>query len=247
VNIDTTLTKFVIQNIPAGSLDMSITGLHVGSATSSFGMEILNCGNTIVVQDLTVTTAGSTIALKIDATDHIAIQNSTFSGGSPGLRVQNNSLIYLSRSTSNAIDVQSGATVTLCQVTPGSLTSAPGTTVNQLAGAMPNMTMKPVWPGEKPVPFTVTAPAGTFFAVVFSLRRDFVDLSPVFPIDMVLLVDHTLLTTALSGVSAGTYTNTITAPGVALGWGQTLPLQLLTLDAVLSGRMGTSIDVVFVP
>jgi hypothetical protein len=247
VNIDTTLAKFVIQNIPAGSLDMSITGLHVGSAVSPFGMEILNCGNTIVVQDLTVTTAGSTIALKIDATDHTAIQNSTFSGGSPGLRVQNNSLIYLSRSTSNAVDVQSGSTVTLCEVTPGSLTSAPGTTVNQLAGVMPNLTMKPVWAGEKGVPFTVTAPSGTFFAVVFSLRRDFVDLSPVFPIDMVLLVDHTLLSTAMSGLSAGTFSSTITAPGVVVGWGQSLPLQMLTLDAVATGRMGTSLDVVFVP
>jgi hypothetical protein len=81
------------------------------------------------------------------------------------------------------------------------------------------------------------------------MRRDYLDLSFVFPIDMVLLLDHTLAFTMATGLldNNGNATLSLLLPNLPTLWGSGVPLQVLTLRANGTGRMGTTRDLLIMP
>jgi hypothetical protein len=240
VHIDTTLGKLLVQNIPAGAVDLALYGLIVGSATSAFGMEVRNCDNVIVLDGLQVTTGTGVPGLRIDDATRVAVQSCAFVG---------DPRVYLSLGSVDELTVSALARVTYCNVTPGSLTVAPGAVASLRPGTMPGISFRPAWHGEKPVQMTVTAQPLSIYGVVYAPARDYLDLTLLFPIDMVLLVDQSQAVTLLVGLTppSGSHAFQVIAPANALGWGTNLPLQILELRPDSTGRLGTSRDVVFLP
>jgi len=248
VTIDTSLGALTARDIPAGSFDLALYDLVVGSVTSGFGMEILNCDNVIVLDGLTVSTTAGVTGLLVDDTTHIAVQDCELAGG-PGLRFDSASFAFLSRGTVDAIEVLGGSQITYCDVAHGSLSVGAGSSADLLPDSMPAMRMPVGWSAQKPVTMTITGQPSSFYVVVFSQRRDFIDLTPVFPIDMVLLIDQIGATTFAAGLigPGGTSAINLAGPPGAEGWGFNLPMQVLELRLNGSGRMGTSRDAVFLP
>ncbi|MEC7584178.1 MAG: hypothetical protein VYE77_07655 [Planctomycetota bacterium] len=248
VSIDTSLGSFTIRDVPAGSADLAIYDLTVGSAASGFGMEILNCQNVVVLDGLDISASGGVTGLLVDNTTHIAIQGCDFSGG-PGLKFDSGSLGYLSRGTINVLEVLGASTLTYCDTTPGAMTVGALSLATPLPDAMPDIQMPVGWPGDKPLSMTVTAQPSSLYIVVFSQRRDFIDLTPIFPIDMVLLVEQLGATTFTAGLvgPSGTTVTSLVAPGGAGSWGLQLPMQVLELRINGTGRMGSSVDICFLP
>jgi len=194
-----------------------------------------------------VTTATGVIGLLVDDSPHVAIQKCSFTGD-PGLRVTNSSTVYLSLGSADELEVLGNSTVTRCEIVPGTETIAAGSSVDVRPLQMSRLEMPATWAGEKPVPMSVQQEPNTVFAIIYSLRRDFIDLTFVFPIDMVLLIEQTQAVPLLIGVVGGTGSQALqlTGPGAPGGWGVGLPIQVLELRAS-TGRMGTSRDIVFVP
>jgi hypothetical protein len=248
VIIDTTSARLLIHNIPAGSADLSLNQLVIGSPASPFGLEIVNCDNTIVLDSVQVTTGTGVPALKVDDVSRIAIQSCPFVGD-PGLEIVNGSTVYLSRGSVDELHVGTGSRVTYCAVVPGSLVVTGGATTDPLAGGMPNLAVRGALHAEKVYPLLVEADPGTFYAVMYSLRRDFVDLTPVFPIDMVLLLDQSLTLLGFTGLMGPTGVDNlaVSVPPAQTGWGFSIPLQVLGFNTLGNGRMGAGRDVLFLP
>ncbi len=247
VIIDTTLSKMVIRDIPASSADMGLYSLIVGGPASPNGMEVVNCDNIIILDGLEVRTASIAPALVIDDSTHIAVQNCELSGG-PGLRFDNASTCYLSRGSINSMEVLRNSDVTYCDVTPGSLAVGIGSSAVARAGAMPDIYSPIGWTADKAVNFDMSGQPNSFFVLLFSFRRGWTDMTPVFPLDMVLLLGQSGATTFSAGIIGpnGTAQFSLTAPGSPSTFGSNVPLQVVGLDAV-GGRFGTTREAVFLP
>lgn len=248
VVIDTTLGKLLVHNIPAGAPDLALYDLQIGNAGSPFGLEIANCDNVIVLDRLQVTTATGITGVRIDDTAHVAVQGCTVAGD-PGLQVDNHSEIHLSLGVVDELVVTGTSRVVYCDVTPASQTVAPGSTAVLRAGTMPSMQFDKLWTSEKPASVAIHGDPFDLYGLAMSFRRDYLDLSFVFPIDMVLLLDHTLATTVATGLLDGTGSASlsVTVPAQAGIWGINVPLQVLALHANGSGRMGQSRDLIVMP
>ncbi len=248
VLIDTTFGKMVVRDIPVGAPDVTLLDLQIGNATSGFGMEILNCDNTIVLDRLQVSTTTGVVGLLVDDTAHIAIQNCSFSGD-PGVRVDNASLCYVSRGTIDELVLAGSSAVTRCDVVPVSQTIGVGSSVAVVPGTMPSMQIPVAWPSDKPVAINLTMSPNSNYALFYSFGRDFFELSEVFPfIDMVLLIEQTQATLLSSGFApAGVGGLNLAAPGDPASWGLSAPLQVFELQSSGLGRMSTSRSVVLVP
>jgi hypothetical protein len=246
VIIDTSAAQFSIQNIPAGSFDLVLRDLQIGAPGNLFGMDVTNCGNIVLLDSLTVTAAG--VALDLNNATQVAVENCTLTG-TPGLRMRNGTQVYLSRGTCNAADVSTNAQVTYCDVQPPSFAPVvnPTGSAVALANSMPSINVAACWPTNKGQPFDLDVTAGDFFGVVIALRRDYLDLSLIYPIDMVLLLDQTLSVTLATGVSPGHLHLILGGPVSSNTWGSSIPMQVLSLSSNNTGRMGISHEVIFVP
>ncbi|MGE3174063.1 MAG: hypothetical protein AB7O97_15660 [Planctomycetota bacterium] len=247
VRIDTSLGKLVVRDIPASEFDLALYDLEIGTPTSPFGMEVLNCDNVIVLDGLQVRAALGVTGLLVDDSDRVAIQTCDFAGD-PGLRFANGAGSYLSRGAIDELELTGGSIVQQCDVTPGATNVGIGSSLVPVAGGMPDVRFPTAWTGEKPVPFTITTDPSSFYGLLYSLRRDYLDLTVVFPIDMVLLIDHSQAVVLSTGfVPTGSIEVPMVAPGLAQLWGLHLPLQLFELKSTGSGRMSNSRDVVLLP
>lgn len=248
VVIDTSTAQLLVQNMPLGAADVALYGLQIGGPTSPFGLVVRNCDNVVVLHGLQVTTATGVTGVQIDDSNRVAMQACSITGD-PGLRLQNQSLLHLSLGNVDELVVDATSRAVYCDVVPGSLTVAPGGSAALRAGVMPGMQLSPVWASEKPASIELTGGAFDLYGLALSMRRDYLDLSFVFPIDMVLLLDHTLAFTMATGLldNNGRANLSLLLPNLPTLWGSGVPLQVLTLRANGTGRMGMTRDLLIMP
>lgn len=248
VVIDTAFAPFVVRDIPANAPDLGLFDLRIGAAGSPFGMQVVNCDNTIVLDGLQIATANGTTGLLVDDTAHIAVQNCQLAGD-PGVRFANAALGYLARGAVDELVLTGSSQVTRCGVVPGAQTVGVGSSVLALPGVMPDITYRATWPGEKVVPIAVTTAANSTYALFFSFGRDFFNMNDVFPfIDMVLLIEQTQAQgLALGFAPTGADIVPLPAPFDPATWGLSAPLQLYELKQTSLGRMSNSRSVILVP
>jgi len=242
VVIDTTLAKMVIRDIAVGAPDLGLYDVSVGSPTSPFGMEIVNCDNIIVLDGLQVAAGTGVVGLLVDDSRQVALQNCTITGD-PGLKFDNNALAYLSRGSVDELVLAGLSDVTRCGVVPTTQQVGVGSVVHALTGTMPNVSSRAAWPGDKPVSLTITTDPNSFYALFYSFGRDFFDLGAVFPsLDMALLIEQTqaqMLTFNLS--VSGTEQIVLPAPSNPFSWGLAIPYQVFDLKQPSNlGRAGNS-------
>lgn len=248
VVIDTSASQLLVQNIPAGASDLALYDLQIGGATSPFGLAVVNCDNEIILDGLQVTTATGIVGVTIDDCPRVAVQNCRTTGD-PGIRLQNQSTVYLSLGSIDELDVASTSRVFYCDVTPGAVTTAPGAFATARAGVMPALHFDPLWVTQKQANIGITGGVGELYGLAFSLRRAYVDLSVVFPIDMVMLLEHSMMVTAATGLlgASGAADLPLAVPNLPSLWGTRLPMQVLVLRLDGTGRMGTTRDMVIMP
>ncbi len=249
VTIDTSAASLVVRDVPAGAGDVVLQDLVVGSATAPFGMTVDNCDNRVLLDGLQVAAGVGVPGLVVADSRLTAVQRCDFVG-EPGLRYDAGAAGYFSASTVDDLEVVGISDVVACDVVVGGqLTKGVGSSLTLQPGTMPTLQTTGGWVGDKPVEVEVATNPGSFFAMVYSLRRDFADLTAVFPLDMVLLVEQTQSVSVLSGLMgpSGRLQSQLVAPGGAPGWGLSIPLQVLELRLDGTGRLGTSRDLVFLP
>ena len=92
------------------------------------------------------------------------------------LLFDNGSRAYLSRGSIDALEILGSSDVTYCDVTPGSTNVGIGSTGDLLAGTMPDMQFPSAWVADQQLPLNVTGQPFSLWLVVFSFRRDYIDL-----------------------------------------------------------------------
>ncbi len=248
--IDTTLGPLQIRDMPANP-DVAVYGLQVGAGSGPFGLEVVNCDNVVVLDQVTVTVAATATALRIDDCPQVALQAVT-AQGMDGIVVTNQSVVYQNRGTLSTLRVQngSGATHAGVQVT-GASTRDASSTLRAVPGTSPRLDGPLVWPGLVPQDLTIASDPGDFYGLQMATTRAFVDLSALLPAEMVALVPPSASFTVGSGFVglSGTVTIPTMAPDLAAGWGASVSIQVLVLRpaAARPFLLGNVRDVVFVP
>ncbi len=137
VVIDTNLAPVQLLNLGATeSVELSDLTIGDGSGTNA-GIVIQNVIATVVLDELVVQGGAGAAGVLVDASGQVAVQRSALTG-SPGLDVSNGSLVFASKGSTSAFSVRGFSTATTCELT-GTPTVEPGSTLNALAGVMPDV------------------------------------------------------------------------------------------------------------
>lgn len=249
VVVDTQTAPVVLDSLPFGS-SCHIEGLTIGSATSAnAGLVIVDCAATIFLNELIVVGGPGRAGCALDDSDYVAIQRSSLTG-SPGLRTVGSSSLSVGRSTVDAYDFQGTTRAFLRDVTVGSTSAAPGTTITTYAPGMPEITMPTIGSCNDPITFDIqTEPLTPWFSALSIAMQWFEPTSPV--IEMTSLVTPqtggAIFDSGFTDVVGHDFRQYI-VPAIPALYGRSLVYQALTYD-IASGayRLSTARVVLILP
>jgi hypothetical protein len=252
VIIDTMGGKVVVRDLMAGEEDVSFYGVEIMSSTDGpTGLEILNCGNPIVLDNLTINGTSGVAALSIDNSSQVALQECSL-GGSDALAVSNNSIVYVYDGTINNLDVSNGSQVTHVDagLNAGNSTADMTSTITALAGTSPRVDFHSLWSTGEGVLVTLTTDPGDFWCLFQAQNKLFFDLNIITPSEMVMMLDPfepiSLLRCNTMG-SAGQISGILGIPNDPVLWGRSIGTQILALRAPFVIRFGNVRDAVYLP
>ncbi|MGH7149188.1 MAG: hypothetical protein ACREIU_00745, partial [Planctomycetota bacterium] len=252
IAVDTTSGPVTITGIAAVPNGVVLEDLSIGSSsTASTGLLSLGNAGLVLLDNLTVSAGPGFDAIRVDNGPRTAIQGCAISGGT-GLRARNGSTVYLSLGSVNSLVVENSATVRHCQVTPGSTTVQPGSTVQVLPGTMPVIGFPKIAELGDLLPITLTGPAGAPFGLRLGTTNGWFDLQAALGLDMIFLLDllgsFPFGSGTLDAVN-GTYGLSVPIPNAPalVGFPFSIQAAVITSFAPLGGRISTRRDLVLLP
>jgi hypothetical protein len=246
VFINTAAGPVLIQNVPLGA-HLLLQGLRLAGVGGAFGLDVVNCQGSVVLDDLEVTTGALGTALKIDNCPRVALQKVTLQGGT-GLDIDNQSVVYGANSIASSLQLRNQSRFTFVDWTIATRNVQPGATVNALTGTGARMEFAPVLSTSRPYTIDIISDPGDFFALAYG-ARDFLDASLLGPIEMVLLLQPGTIQTSSTGLMPSGFAQVpLNVPEVAAWWGTAVPLQVIVLHTfTLTFRLGNCRDLLIVP
>jgi hypothetical protein len=251
VAIDT--TSGPVQILGIGALPGGVVlleDLAVGNpATAADGVVVSGNVGLVVLDGLTVRSAAGFEAVDVSNGPRTAIQACDLAGD-PGLRVRNASKVYLSLGAVDELQVQSASTVVHAGVTPGSTSVTPNSSVVSLPGPMPFVSFPKVAQIGEPLPVDVSGAAGAPYTLRLALQNAWIDLDPLFDIEMILLVDPAGSVPFHNGTLDASGSSAFSFPIPATPGAVGVPFSLQGIELLFGspfGRLTNLRDLVLVP
>lgn len=248
VLIDTSLASMVVRDVPVGAGDVSLYGLQIGSVTSPFGLQVVNCDDIVVLDE--VTARSQATGLTIDDCPRVALQL-VECRGTQALDIRNQSSVFLSRGDVTTLSATVGSRVTYAGLTLGSSSHDATSIVHAVAATSPRLSFPMAWSGLQSYTISIESDVGDFYLLQAGFTRAFVDLSLFLPADMVALVDPGASFSVGSGsvVGPGPVVLSVVGPESPAAWGAVLSLQVVALRALAPRPflLGNVRDAIFVP
>jgi len=237
-----------VQNLVVNQGDVTIYGLRVGSPTSPFGLQVVNCDNVIVLDE--VSARAQVTGLRIDDSSKVALQL-VECRGTQALVVTNQSIVFASRGDVSNLSVTIGSHVRHAGLTLGPASNDGTSSITAIPGVSPRLDFPLAWSGLQSYQLTVAAAPSDFYLLQAGFGRAFVDLSAFLPIDMVALMDPGASFSVGSGLvgPTGTVSLSAVAPDSPAAWGSALSLQVVVLRTAAARPfvLGNVRDLFFVP
>ncbi|MEQ1730810.1 MAG: hypothetical protein ABL982_20770, partial [Vicinamibacterales bacterium] len=248
VLIDTTSVPMVVRDQFVFEGDVALYDLTIGSATSPFGLELVNCDNVIVLDGIEAHSQGT--GLLVDDCPRVALQ-SVLCRGATSLSITNGSTVFLTRGDVPTMQVANFSQVQHAGLLLGTSTPDGTSTIQALPGVSPRVDFPLLWSGLQTYEVTVDAAPGDFFALYLATGRFFFDFSPFVSVDSVALVDPGMATVFVSGIvgPGSTQTLQLQCPEFTYAWGGAVSLQVLSLrlSAPRPFVLGNVRDIFLVP
>lgn len=247
--VDTRGSKLVIRNIPAGESDIAIYDMQIiAPGGGPTGIEISNCDNVIILDNVQIDGASGVTALTIEKCRHVALQNCRLEG-TDGLVVSDNSMVFILGGRVSTVSAILMSEVTHVATDIGMISSDPSSTITGLSGSSPRMEFPNLWPTSERVQIELSSDPGEMWCILQSETKGFFDLTILIPTEMILLLDPfqplSLLRCGNMPASGRTSGALPIADDPSL-WGMNTALQMFVMRPPFL-RMGNVRDAVFLP
>lgn len=252
VIIDTMGGKVEVRDIQPGQPDLTFYDIEIMSSTDGpTGIDIINCANPVILDNITVNGSPGVAAMSIDNSPQVALQNCNLSG-TDALAVSNNSSVYVYGGGIGNLSVLSGSQVTHVDagLNAGNSSADMTSSLTALPGTSPRMDFPNLWPTGGSALVELSTDPGDLWCLFQARNKLFFDLNVIVPSEMLMLLDPfepiTMLRCNTMG-SAGTIAGNLGVPNDSALWGTTLSTQMLALRPPFVIRFGNVRDALFLP
>lgn len=231
----TILGNILIDGVQQGSGEVVLDGLAIAPL---FLVSVRDVTRPVILRDVESLAPTTTLSLYLARSPRVALQRVRNTGRTECFTAT----VHAWNSSFSRLELRQSARFVHASTAVASLGRDPTSVLTARSGPTARLEAPAAWPSGVPQTLGIqSGPPGGAFALLLAAGCDYLDLSPLLPFDMVLLVPPQSMTVLPPGSLDGSGNRTFSLPGPpdAGAVGHAVQLQLLTLEIATSqGRFG---------